>query len=209
MLHLLQLGPYKVLTTFPLQIQSSWQLSILELPPPCHNTVTPSSDSSDMYTFDVQSGPPSANAALLPQPSSPNILSPICPLYIFSLCSLTTVPCSWLSLCTPCFLSPWLSQGFLMECWRSSSQEQHYFTFYRPTLSTSSVSRNPILTHLYFSGFPGSLLCVLIAPTPGLAFFLLMPRTLAAALSFSSGRAYLFLNFLPPFFLRLIPTLIM
>ena len=33
MLHLLQMGPFKVLTTFPLQIQSSWQLSLLELLP--------------------------------------------------------------------------------------------------------------------------------------------------------------------------------
>ena len=32
-MHLLQMGPSKVLTTFPLQIQSSWQLSLLELPP--------------------------------------------------------------------------------------------------------------------------------------------------------------------------------
>ena len=48
-----------------------------------------------------------------------------------------------------------------------------------------------------------------IVPTPGLAFSLLIPRTLVAALSFLSGRAYLFLNFLPPLFLRLIPTLIM
>ena len=31
----------------------------------------------------------------------------------------------------------------------------------------------------------------------------------AAAASFSSGRAYPFLNFIPPLFLRLIPTLIM
>ena len=69
--------------------------------------------------------------------------------------------------------------------------------------------KNPILTHLPLSGFLDSLLCVLIAPTPGLAFSLLIPRTLATALSFSSGRAYLFLNFLPPLFLRLIPTLIM
>ena len=36
-----------------------------------------------------------------------------------------------------------------------------------------------------------------------------MPHTLAAVSSFSSGRAYLSLNFLPPLFLRLIPTLIM
>ena len=54
-----------------------------------------------------------------------------------------------------------------------------------------------------------SLLCDPIVLTPGLAFFLLMTRTLAAASSFSSGRAYLSLNFLPPLSLRLIPTLIM
>ena len=71
MLHLLQMGPSKVLTTFLLQIQNSWQLSLLELAPCCVptcNTVTPSSDSSDMYTFTVQSGPFSANAALPPHP---------------------------------------------------------------------------------------------------------------------------------------------
>ena len=85
----------------------------------------------------------------------------------------------------------------------------NYFTFSRPTLSTLSVSRNPILTHLPFSGFLDSLLCILIASTPSLAFSLLMPRTLAAALSFSSGRAYPFLNFPPPLSLCLIPTLIM
>ena len=72
-----------------------------------------------------------------------------------------------------------------------------------------SASRNPILTHLPLSGFLDSLLCVLIAPSPGLAFSLLMPRTPAAASSFLSGRAYLFLNFLPPLFSRSIPTLIM
>ena len=81
----------------------------------------------------------------------------------------------------------------------------NYFTFFRPILSTLSVSRNPILTHLPLSGSLDSLLCVLIAPTSGLAFSLMM---LAAASSFSSGRAYPFLNFLPPLFLRLIPTLI-
>ena len=55
MLHLLEMGLSKVLTTVPIQIQSSRQLSLLELPP-CRNTVTPSSDSSDMYTSTVQSG---------------------------------------------------------------------------------------------------------------------------------------------------------
>ena len=63
MLRLLQMGPFRVLTTFPVQFQSSRQLSLLELPP-CRNTVTPSSDSSYMYTSTVQSGPPSTDAAL-------------------------------------------------------------------------------------------------------------------------------------------------
>ena len=36
--------------------------------PPCHNTVTPSLDSSDMYASTIQSGLPSANAALSPHP---------------------------------------------------------------------------------------------------------------------------------------------
>ena len=83
----------------------------------------------------------------------------------------------------------------------------NYFTFFRPILLTLSASRNPILTDLPLSGFLDSLLCILIAPTPGLAFSLLMSRTLAAMSSFSSGRAYLSLNFLPPLSLRLIPTL--
>ena len=85
----------------------------------------------------------------------------------------------------------------------------NYFTFFHPIMSTLSAFRNPILTHLPLSEFLDSLLCALIAPTPGLAFSLLMTCTLAAALSFLSGRAYPFLNFLPPLFLRLIPTLIM
>ena len=67
MLHLLQMSPSKVLTTFLIQIQAlgsshSWSC------PPCRITVTPSSDSSDMYTSTVQSSPTSANAALSPHP---------------------------------------------------------------------------------------------------------------------------------------------
>ena len=85
----------------------------------------------------------------------------------------------------------------------------NYFTFSHPIQSTLSASRNPIITPLPLSGFLDSLLCVLIALTPGLAFSLLMPHTPAAALSFSSGRAYPFLNFPPPLFLCSIPTLTM
>ena len=81
----------------------------------------------------------------------------------------------------------------------------NYFTFFCPILSILSAFKNPILTHFPLSGFLGSLLCVLIAPTPGLAFSRVMPPTLAMASSFSSGRAYPVLSFLPPLFLRLIP----
>ena len=75
MLHLLQMGPSKVLTTFPLQIQSSWQLLLLELPP-CRNTLTTSSDSSDMSTSTVQSSLFSTDAALLPNPRLQNSYPP-------------------------------------------------------------------------------------------------------------------------------------
>ena len=84
-----------------------------------------------------------------------------------------------------CLLSPLTLSGFfngMLEVFEPEAL--NYFTFSRPTLSTLSVSRNSILTHFPLSGFLDSLLCVLIAPTPGLAFSLLMPRRLAVALSF-------------------------
>ena len=193
MLHLLQIGPTEVLTTFPLQIHSSCRLSLFKLLP-CCNTVTPSSDSSDVYTTTIQSDRPSTDAALSPHPrlqtsypSSAHFKSPSS---------------------ASCLFSPLTLSGFfnvMLEVFEPGAL--NYFPFSRPTLSTLSASRNPILTHLSLFGFLDSLLCVLIAPTPGLAFSLLMPRMLAAALSNSSGRAYLFLNF-PPLFLCSIPTLI-
>ena len=210
MLRLLQMGPSKVLTTFFIQIQSSWQLSLLELPPCCvptRNIVTPSSDSSDMYTSTVQSGPVSANAALSPHPR----LQTSYPPSAHSISSSSAPPppshapgCS----SAPPFLPLTLSGFFngMLEVFEPGAL--NYFTFFRTILSTLSAFRNPILTHLPLSGFLDSLLCVLIAPTPGLAFSLLIPRTLAAALSFSSG-SHLSLNFQSPLFLCLIPTLIM
>ena len=69
-------------------------------------------------------------------------------------------------------------------------------------LNSSSSFRIP--------GFSGLIaFSALIAPTPDLAFSLLMPRTLAAASSFSSGRAHRSLNFLPALFPQSTPTLIM
>ena len=65
--------------------------------------------------------------------------------------------------------------------------------FYTLTLF---VSRNLTLIHLPLSGSLDFLPCDQIAPTPGQAFLLLMPCTLATASSLSSGRAYPFLDFL-------------
>ena len=59
--------------------------------PPSHNSVTPSSDSSDMYTSTVQFGPLCQCCTPVP-PSSSNLLSLIFSFYIFSLCPLTNHP---------------------------------------------------------------------------------------------------------------------
>ena len=198
-----------MLTTFPLQIQSSWQLSLLDLPPR-GITVTPSSDSSNIYTSTVESGPPllmlHSHPTLISKPPIPHL--PV--LYLLPLpFHLHPLLLAALLRLLPPLLSLTLSGFFngMLEVFEPGAL--NYFTFSRPTLSTLSVSRNPILTHLPLSGFLDSLLCVLIAPTPSQAFCLLMPPMLAATLPLSSDRAYPFLNFLPPLFLRLIPTLIM
>ena len=154
-----------------------------------------------MYTSTVQSGP-----SLLMLHSRPTLLSklliPHLPiLYLFPLPShhRPLLLAVLLRLLPP--LPPTLSGFFngMMEVFEPEAL--NHFTFSRPILSTLSASRNPISTHLLLSGFLDSLLCVLIAPTPGMAFSLVMQHTLVAASSFSSGRAYPFLNFLPLIFL--------
>ena len=96
-------------------------------------------------------------------------------------------------------LSPLTLSGFSNEVLEVFEPEAlNYFSFFCPILLTLSVSRNPILTHLPFF----RLLDSLIAPTPGLAFSLVMPGTLAAVSSFSSAKAYRSQNFLPPLFAR-------
>ena len=157
----------------------------------------------------VQSSPASANAALSPHPrlqtsyppSAHSISSPSAPPPPSLAPGFSSAP--------PASTPPLTLSGFfngMLEVFEPRTL--NYFTFFRLILSTLSTFRNPILTHLPLSGFLDSLLCALIAPTPGLAFSLPIPHTLAAALSFSSSRAYLFLNFLSPLFLRLILTLI-
>ena len=172
--------------------------------PPCcaptRNTVTFSSDSFSLYTSTVQSIP-----TLIFKP----IISALLILYLLPLPPHHR-PLILAVLLRPCLLfSPtpsWFFNGMLAVF---EPEALNYFTLFRPILLTLSVSRNPISTHLSLSGFLDSLLCILIAPTSVLAFSLLMPRTLAAVLSFLSGKAYLFLNFLSPLFLRSVPTLIM
>ena len=163
-----------------------------------------------MYTSTVQAGSPYTDAAL----SATLVSKPLIPhppiLYILPLPPyLRSLLLAALLRLQPPLLPLTLSGFFngMLEVFEPG--ELNYFTFSRPTLSTLSASRNPILAHLPFSGFLNSLFCVLIAPTPGLAFSPPIPRTLAAALSLSSCRAYLFLNFLPPLFLRSVPTLVM
>ena len=161
-----------------------------------------------MYTSIVQSGAPSVNAALPPHPClqtsfppwahfisspstpSPPSLVPGCP---------STPPAS----STPpdsLRVFQWNAGGL-----RARSTELLHFLSSHPVDLICIQESNLNST----SGFLDSLLCVLIAPTPGLAFSLLMPRTLAAASSFSSRWAYPSQNSLPLFFLRSIPTLIM
>ena len=77
----------------------------------------------------------------------------------------------------------------------------NYYPLSRLILLTLFVSSNLTLIHIPLSRFPNSLLSDLIASTCSLAFSLPIPRTLAAASSpFSSGRAYLSMNSLPPLF---------
>ena len=179
--------------------------------PLCRNTVTPaSSDSSNTYTSTVESGPPLLMLLSCPTLVSKLLIPHLPILYLLPLPShhRLLLLAILLHLLPP--LLPLTLSGFfngMLEVFEPGAL--NYFTFFHPILSTLSAFRNPILTHLPLSGFLDSLFCVLIAPTPGLAFSLLMPRMPVAALSFSPDRAYPFLNFLPPLFLHSIPTLIM
>ena len=163
-----------------------------------------------MYTSTVQSGPPLLMLHSRATPVSKPLIPHLLILYLLPL-PLHHRPLllAVLLRLLPPLLGLTLSGFFNGMLAVSVPGALNYFTFSRPIQSISSASSNPILTLLPLSGFLDSLLCVLIAPTPSLAFFLLMPCTPAAASSFSSGRAYLFLNFLPPLFLRSIYTLIM
>ena len=146
-----------------------------------------------MYTSTVESGPP-----LLMLHSCPTLVSklliPHLPiLYLLFLPShhRPLLLAILLHLLPP--LLPLTLSGFFNGMLKVSVLGAlNYFTFSRPIQSTLSASRNPILTLLPLSRFLNSLLCVLIAPTPGLAFSLLMPRTPAGRCHFRQAGPILF-----------------
>ena len=209
MLRLLQMSPSKVLTTFPFRIQSSRQLSLLELSP-FRIPMTPSSDSSDMYTSTVQSSPASANAALSPHPrlqtsyppSVHSISSPSAPTPPSLAPGRPSVPPASTPPPDSLRVLQWNAGGLRArstELLHSlSSHPVDLMCIQESNLNSSSSFRIPGFSVLR-SDRTHSRSGILSFDT----------RTLAAALSFLSGRAHLFLNFLPPLFLRLIPTLIM
>ena len=174
---------------FSLNLELLTALTLGAAPPPCcvsnRNTVTLSSDFSDNNTSTIQSSSSSANAALPPHPciqtSYPPAAHFVSSPFATSLPSLTPGCPS-----TPSASSPLTLSGFfkgMLEVFEPEALNN--FTCSRPILLTKFVSRNPISAHLPLSEFLDSLLCVLIAPTPGLAFSLLMPRMLAVVSSFS------------------------
>ena len=173
--------------------------------------MTTASDSFDMYTSTAQSGPPLLMLHSRP-PSSPNLLNTICPLYIFSLCPLTTVPCSWLSFCASCLLSPpdflrvlqWNAGGL-----RARSTELLYFLSSHPVALICIQESN---LNSFFSFRTPRFSALRSDRTQSRSGILSPDDTHASGdvvIFVKQGFVYPFLNFLPPLFLRLIPTLIM
>ena len=209
MLHLLQMGPSKVLTTFPLQIQNSWQLSLLELPPCCvptRNTVTHSSNSSNLYASTVQSRPP-------------QLMLHSCPTHVFklfipSLPILYLLPLPphhslWLSFYSSCFLSPQTLSGFFDEMLAVFKPGAlSCFTFSRPIPLTLSASRNPILIHLPLSRF-SALRSDRTHSRSGILFRDVTHASDGVVIFVRQVSSFSELSTPPLFFLRLIPTLIM
>ena len=148
-----------------------------------------SSDSSSLYTSTVQS------CSLLMQHSCPTLafksLIPLPPTSYL-------LPLPYHHRLSSCFLFSSLTPSGLfngmLEIFEPGAL--NLYTFFHLIPLTSFVSKNLTLFHLPLLGSLDSLLCDLIAPTLGLAFSLLMPRTLAAVSSFLSGRAYPW-DFLP------------
>ena len=179
--------------------------------PPCRNTVTSPSPQTPPTRI-----PPLWNLAppllmlhscptLVSKPLIPHLLIPyLFPLHLLQRPLLLAIFLHLLPSLPPDSLRvlQWNAGGL-----RARSTELLHFLSSHPVNLICIQESN--LNSSSFFWIPGFSALLLIAPTLGLAFSPPIPCTLAAALSFSSGRAYLFLNFLPPLFLCLIPTLIM
>ena len=177
--------------------------------PPSRNTVTPSSDSSDTYTSTVQSGPP-----LLMLHSRPTLVSKLLIPHL-PILYLLPLPHHYRPLLLAILrrlLPPLLPLTLRVLQWnagglRSRSTELlHFLSSHHVNLICIQESNLNSFSSFRIPGF-SSLRSD--RTHSGLAFSLVMPRTLAAALSLSSGSAYLFLNFPSLLFLRSIPTVIM
>ena len=145
-------------------------------PPRCIPVCNIVTSSSGMYTSTVQPGP----LLLMLHSHLTLVFKPPIP-FLLILCLLPLLPSHCLlllavSLYTSCFLFPPSPSRFFNGMLAiPEPRALNFYTFFCFILLTLSVSRNPILTHLPLSGFLESLLCDLIAPTPDLAFSLLVP----------------------------------
>ena len=176
---------------------------------PCHNTVAPSSDSSDVNTSTVQS-----LIFLLMPHSRPTLdfksLIPHLPIIYLLPLPLTIVPCSWLSFYASCLLSPrdslmvlQLNVGDLQA--RStellhflSSHPDNRICIHESNLNSSSSFQIPGFSTLRSD-------C-----THSRSGILSRDATNASGgVIIFAGKVYLSLNFLPLLFRCLIPTLIM
>ena len=127
-------------------------------------------------------------------------LIPFCPFCVFSLCSLTTASCSWLSFCASCLHSPpdslrvlqWNAGGLRAR----STELLHSLSSHLVDLVCIQESKLKSSSSFQIPGFS----TLQSNRTHSRSDILVMPRKLASASSFSSGRAYPSLNFLHFFF---------
>ena len=177
------------------------------------STATFFSDSSSWYTSTAQSGP--AGLLLLMHHSHPTLafkpfilfpptlyLLALHPRHRLILLAVTLYLLLPLPLPDSLRVFQWNAGGL-----RVSSTELLHFISCHPVdlicVQESNLSLSSSFQMLGFSALQSD------CSHSCLIFFLLMSQTPEAASSFSSGRAYPSMSFLPPLFLRLTPTLIM
>ena len=160
---------------------------------------------SSLYTITVQpgtSGSPSANAAVPPCPrlQTSHLSSAHC------VCPPSAPFAPSLGVFLNLLLLPLTRSGLFNAMLEVSEPEAlSYYTLSRFILLILSISKNPTSNYNPLSRSLDSLLCDVTTFPPGKAFFFPMTRTLAAASSFPSGRAYPSLKFSHPLLSSLDP----